>query len=136
MNFLWHHLHEGLKSKFISQFKIHLPFGRIYKIYMITKNGNTPYTSLWVDSLTIARFLNQWVIEKSAMFRVTSQLEVCGDNITNEEMIENHTNIFTHQICSCNYIVKKVLRNFRNWFHVYLWLSNTMSFWWKIMKFI
>ena len=51
----------------------------------------------------------------SAIFRISSQLKLCGKNITDTDMLEKHSLHFMPQMCSYNSnIVKKALQNTLN----------------------
>jgi len=52
----------------------------------------------------------------SSMFNISSKLKLCGDNITNDDMLEKKNYLhFMPQICSCSSNIKnEVLRNIVN----------------------
>ncbi|KAJ9561444.1 hypothetical protein OSB04_006604 [Centaurea solstitialis] len=109
--FLRHHLHEALKTEYLT----------IKDPLILWKNLRGRYDHQRTVILPKARY--EWVHLRfrdfksvseynSAMFRITSQLTLCGEKITDEEMLEKTSPPFTLLICFCNNnIVKGDLRN-------------------------
>ncbi|CAN6717808.1 unnamed protein product [Malus baccata var. baccata] len=93
MIFISHHLDEGLKSEYLMvEYPLTL-WKALKNRYNHQKTVNLPmacyeWTHLRIqDFKTVAEY-------NSAMFRITSQLKLCGETITEEDMLEKTFNTF------------------------------------------
>ena len=44
-----------------------------------------------------------------ALFKISSQLKLCGENVTKEDMLEKHILHFLPRMCSCNSNIESVI---------------------------
>ena len=93
MIFLRHHLHESLKTEYLT----------VKDQYVLWKNLKERYDHQKTVILPQARY--EWIHLRlqdfrtvgeynSAMFRITSQLKLCGENITDADMLEKSFSTF------------------------------------------
>ncbi|KAK8322081.1 hypothetical protein V6Z12_A12G142100 [Gossypium hirsutum] len=92
MIFLHHHFHEGLKIEYL-----------IVKGLLVL--WNTCYDCLYLR-LQYFNYVSEY---NSNMFRITSQLKLCGENITDEEMLEKTYSTFHKyfKLISCLLVVEQ-----------------------------
>ena len=114
MIFLLHHLHEGLKAEYLTIKDPLVLWNNLKERYDHQKTVILPKARYdWMhlrlqDYKTVSEY-------NSAMFRISSHLKLCGEKVTDEDMLENTFFTFTHRICSCSSnIMKRVLRNTLN----------------------
>ena len=112
--FLRHHLHEGLKAEYLTIKDPLVLWNNLKERYDHQKTVILPKARYdWMhlrlqDYKTVSEY-------NSAMFRISSQLKLCGEKVTDDECWKRLFLLFTHRICSCSSnIVKRVLRNTLN----------------------
>ena len=114
MIFLRHHFHEGLKAEYLTIKDPLVLWNNLKERYDHQKTVILPKARYdWIhlrlqDYKTVSEY-------NSSMFHISSQLKLCGEKVTDEDMLEKTFSTFQHRICSCNSnIVKRVLRNTLN----------------------
>ena len=101
MIFLCHHLDEGLTTE---SFIIKDPstlWKDLKEIYDHQKTVILPAARYDWLHLRLQKLQNMSEYN-SAMFKITSQLKLCGENITDKNMLENIFHFSCQTICSCN----------------------------------
>ncbi|KAM2839496.1 hypothetical protein COP1_031092 [Malus domestica] len=93
MIFIRHHLDEGLKSEYLTV-EDPLALWKVlrniynYQITMILPRARYEWTYLRIhDFKSVAEY-------NSALFRITSQMKLCGDTINEEDMLEKTFSTF------------------------------------------
>ncbi|XP_021757134.1 uncharacterized protein LOC110722176 [Chenopodium quinoa] len=87
MIFLRHHLHEGLKNEYLTVKDPQILWSNLKERYDHQKTVILPRARYEWLNLRLQDFKS--VSEyNSAMFKITSQLKLCGENITDAEMLE------------------------------------------------
>ena len=93
IDFLWHHLHENLKNEYLT-IKDHLTLwnelkGRYdhQKTVILPKARYDLMHLRLQDFKTVSKY-------NSALFRISSQLKLCGEKVTKEDMLEKTFTIF------------------------------------------
>ncbi|XP_021721710.1 uncharacterized protein LOC110689267 [Chenopodium quinoa] len=87
MIFLRHHLHEGLKNEYLTVKDPQILWSNLKERYDHKKTVILPRARYEWLNLRLQDFKS--VSEyNSAMFKITSQLKLCGENITDAEMLE------------------------------------------------
>ena len=114
MIFLRHHLHEGLKAKYLTINDPLVLCNNLKERYDHQKTVMLPKARYdWMhlhlqDYKTVSEY-------NSAMFRISSRLKLCGEKVTDEDMLEKTFSTFQASNFSCSSnIVKRVLRNTLN----------------------
>ncbi|XP_078148856.1 uncharacterized protein LOC144544271 [Carex rostrata] len=93
MIFLRHHLHEGLKAEYLTVKDPLTLWNNLKERYDHQKTVILPKARYeWMhlrlqDFKTVSEF-------NSAMFRISSQLKLCGENITDQDMLEKTFSTF------------------------------------------
>ncbi|XP_028962250.2 uncharacterized protein [Malus domestica] len=93
MIFIYHHLDEGLKSKYLTVKDPLALWNALRNRYnhqkiVILLRARYEWTHLRIqDFKSVAEY-------NSAMFRISSQMKLCGETITEEDMLENTFNTF------------------------------------------
>lgn len=93
MIFLRHHLHEGLKSEYLTVKDPLVLWNNLKERYDHQKTVILPKARYhWMhlrlqDFKTVSEY-------NSALFRITSQLKLCGENVTDEDMLEKTFSTF------------------------------------------
>ena len=93
MIFIRRHLNEGLKSEYLTVEDLLALWNALKNIYnhqktMILPRARYEWTHLRIqDFKSVAEY-------NSALFRITSQMKLCGDTITEEDMMEKTLNTF------------------------------------------
>ena len=102
MIFLRHHLHEGLKAKYLTIKDLLVLWNNLKERYDHQKTVILPKSRYdWMhlrlqDYKTVSEY-------NSAMFRISSQLKLCGEKVTDEDMLEktfstfHASNLLLHQ---------------------------------------
>ena len=93
MIFLRHHLHEGLKNEYLTVKDPQILWSNLKERYDHQKTVILPRARYEWLNLRLQDFKS--VSEyNSAMFKITSQLKLCGENITDAEMLEKTYSTF------------------------------------------
>ncbi|XP_021727808.1 uncharacterized protein LOC110694912 [Chenopodium quinoa] len=92
MIFLRHHLHKGLKNEYLTVKDPQILWSNLKERYDHQKTAILPraryeWLNLRLQVLNLLVNINQ-------MFKITSQLKLCGENITDAEMLEKTYSIF------------------------------------------
>ena len=87
MIFLWHHLHQALKMEYLTIKDPYVLWSSLYERYghlksVILPNARNEWNALRLQDFKSVHEYN------SALYRITSQLKLCGENITDEDMLE------------------------------------------------
>ena len=87
MSFLRHHLHEGLKAKYLTIKDPLVLWNNLKERYdhqktIILPKARYDWMHLRLQDYKIVSEYN------SAMFRISSQLKLCGEKVTDEDMLE------------------------------------------------
>ncbi|XP_021803750.1 uncharacterized protein LOC110748011 [Prunus avium] len=87
MIFLHHHLHEGLKSEYLGVKDPAILWKNLEEIYDHQKSIILPKVRYDWMHLRLQDFktVNEY---NSAMFKTVSKLRLCGDTVTDEDMLE------------------------------------------------
>ncbi|XP_021770592.1 uncharacterized protein LOC110734755 [Chenopodium quinoa] len=93
MIFLWHHLHEGLKTEYLIVKDSQVLWSNLkerhdHQKYVILPKARYDWLHLRLQDFKSVSEYN------SAMFRITSQLKLCGEKITDAEMLEKTYSTF------------------------------------------
>ncbi|XP_040967172.1 uncharacterized protein [Gossypium hirsutum] len=99
MIFLRHHLHEGLKTEYLTIKDPQILWANLKEIYDHQKTVILPKARYEWLNLRLQDFKSVSDYN-SAMFRITSQLNFCGEKITDAEMLEK-----THSTFHANNVV-------------------------------
>lgn len=63
------------------------------------------------------------------MFKITSQLKLYEEKISDEDMLEQYTPLFMQIMSSCRHnIEKKFLKNILNLYLVFSWMKKITSY--------
>ncbi|XP_021735672.1 uncharacterized protein LOC110702276 [Chenopodium quinoa] len=93
MIFLRHHLHEGLKNEYLTVKDPQILWSNLKERYDHQKTVILPRARYEWLNLRLQDFKS--VSEyNSAMFKITSQLKLCGENIIDAEMLEKTYSTF------------------------------------------
>ncbi|KAK9682553.1 hypothetical protein RND81_10G081800 [Saponaria officinalis] len=93
MIFLQHHLHDGLKNEYLTVKDPQILWSNLKERYDHQKTVILPNARYGWKHLRLQDFKS--VSEyNSAMFRITSQLKICGEKITNMDMLEKTYSTF------------------------------------------
>nr|XP_043626017.1 uncharacterized protein LOC122597494 [Erigeron canadensis] len=114
MIFLRYHIHELLKNEYLTVKDPIVLWTNLKSRYDYQKSVRLPNAHHEWHSLRLQDFksISEY---NSAMFRITSQMNLCGADITDEDMLEKHFPPFMPQTLSCNNnIVKRALPNIVN----------------------
>lgn len=87
MIFLYHHLHQALGSEFLAIKNLYILWNGLYERYSHLKSIILPNTrNEWIKlKLQDFKTIDEY---NSNVLRITSQLKLCGDKITDEDMRE------------------------------------------------
>ncbi|XP_021769528.1 uncharacterized protein LOC110733776 [Chenopodium quinoa] len=93
MIFLLHHLYEGLKNEFLTVKDPQILWSNLKERYDHQKTVILPRARYdWLNlRLQDFKFVSEY---NSTMFKITSQLKLCGENITDAEMLEKTYSTF------------------------------------------
>ncbi|XP_021725277.1 uncharacterized protein LOC110692548 [Chenopodium quinoa] len=93
MIFLRHYLHEGLKNEYLTVKDPQYLWSNLKERYDHQKTVILPRARYeWLNSrLQDFKAVSEY---NSAMFKITSQLKLCGENITDVEMLEKTYSTF------------------------------------------
>ena len=111
MIFLRRHLHEGLKIEYVTvkdplELWKNLKDRYDYQKTVILPKAHYDWMHLRLQDFQTVSVYN------SALFKISSQLKLCGKNITDADMLKKTIQLFMPQMYSSNNnIVKKVLQN-------------------------
>ncbi|XP_021771849.1 uncharacterized protein LOC110735962 [Chenopodium quinoa] len=111
MIFLRHHLHERLKNEYLTVKDPQILWSNLKERYDHKKTVILPKARYeWLnlrsqDFKSVSEY-------NSAMFKINSQLKLCGENITDAEMLEKTTPLFMLIILSCRHNIEK--KGFKN----------------------
>lgn len=85
MIFLYHHLHQALGSEFLAIKNLYILWNGLYERYSHLKSIILPNTrNEWIKlKLQDFKTIDEY---NSTVLRITSQLKLCGDKITDEDI--------------------------------------------------
>jgi hypothetical protein len=102
MIFIHHHLHEELKTEYLTEKDPLILWNNLRERYEHQKSVILPRARYEWINLRLQDFKS--VAEyNSALFKISSKLKLCGENITDEDMLERTFSTFhPSRICSCS----------------------------------
>ena len=105
--FLRHHLHEDLKIEYLTVKDPLILWTELKKRFDHQKTVILPKARYDWMHLRLQDFKS--VSEyNSALFKISSQLKLCGENITEEDILEKTFTTFTPRMCSCSSNIESV----------------------------